>query len=185
MPYAIELIFEDPGSLAVQALRDRAAAAGLPSFIEQAGWRASIPLAVFGQMDATSMRLEMKRYAMALKPFELDLSGVAFACDMSSAGLTPTMTPELDQAHKMVHNFLRKAVQSPRPDYFPGRWTPTVALGEGYSQLLVQRMTDQSAEWGLPVRVIVSDACVVNVNPSRRQTVFQVQLATGAFRDRS
>lgn len=185
MPYAIELDFEDPGALAVKALMDRATAAGLPTFDERAGYRASLPLALFGQLDAASMRLEAKRYAQSLKPFELDLSRIAVSSDPRIAGFLADMIPELDHAHKEAHAFLRKVAQSPRPEYSPGRWQPVVPLGEGYSPVLVQRLTDLSADWGLPVRVVVSDVRVVNVNPSRSQTVFQAQLETGALRDRS
>lgn len=185
MPYAVELDFEEPGALAVRALMDKVAAAGLPTLIERAGYRASLPLAVFGQLDTMNMRLEMKRYAMNLKPFELQLTGVGLAGDQMTAGLTPVMSAELDQAHKLLHNFLRKVVQSPRPEYFVGRWQPVVPLGEAYSPMQAQKLRDLAPDLDLPIRVVVRDACVVNVNPSRVQTVFQVQLETAIFRDRS
>ncbi|MBX3119149.1 MAG: hypothetical protein KF784_08800 [Fimbriimonadaceae bacterium] len=185
MPYVIELEIDDPGALAVKALLDRVEASGLPTYIERVGYKASIPLAVFGQLDASHMRLEIKRYAMGLKPFDLNLSGVGAGCDPRIAGLTCDETPELKQAHVGIYSFLRKVGQSPRKEYEPGSWVPLVPLGENYNPVLVERLRRLSEDWEMPIKAHVANVRVSNVNPSRSQTIFHVQLESGAVRDRS
>lgn len=184
MAYALDLIFDTETEQTIRRLCDELQSNGIVPVTARQGYRSGIALGVFHQVDVGSARNELRRAVSQGKPFNVTLNGFdAVGGEHPAMFFTLAPSAELTATHEEAQRWLKKVVQSQRPEYLVGRWTPRVLLAEDVTPRNVQDAAYTLSSFPMPVEAQVVGFALVQQNANYMSVTMEGKFE-GAFRDR-
>jgi 2'-5' RNA ligase len=160
-------------------IRARSAAIGFSSIGQpQADWRPHLTLLIADEMDRQRGMDVVMGIAAEIAAIPMTFSRLAtFGSVPDHVFLAPNPNPELDRAHRLVHDRLGPEVKGLWPNYVANRWIPHVTIVEHVptSQLEAALAAVRESLPPLPLAATIEEIGLADYPPLERVAVFPLQ----------
>ncbi len=130
MAFAVEMYLDAKTEAKVRDLWAALAAAGVTSYLPDAGARPHVSLAVFPQVSPAYLRTDLAEFARKTLPLPIQLATVGlFPLGPDIVYIAPVVAPSLIEMHRSYHERLAVIGVESAEYYWPGRWVPHCTAG--------------------------------------------------------
>lgn len=177
MSVSVEL-YPDAAFSALVTQARRAAIGFTSNEQPQADWRPHLTLLIADELD-------LRRGAEVVRAISGEITSIpvmfsrldCFGSNPDHVFLAPNPNPELDRAHRLVHDRLGPEVKGLWPNYVANRWIPHVTIVEHVptSQLEAALAAVRESLPPLPLAATIEEIGLADYPPLERVAVFPLQ----------
>lgn len=162
MTLALPLYFDPAAEAAIQTVIAALAEHGVAPFMQSAGIRPHLTLAIYRDIDPARCETLLKPLVGSLPPLPLLFSHLGvFTSPDPVVFLAPTPTRALAELHQRVNALLAEAGDQPSSYYLPDLWVPHCTLAVEFDENRISEAVEIARRLPLPLRGWGAQICLV------------------------
>jgi 2'-5' RNA ligase len=175
MSFAAVLYFEERDEKEFLRIWESLSSEKLTANLVEAEIRPHITLAIFDELNCRPCDSQLAKVAAHTQPMKFQITHLGlFTSPELVVFAAPTITQELLNFHKHLHDALANEAKKPWEMYLPGQWVPHCTLALGFDLKNLGRIFEKCLDLGLPMQVQADQVGIVEFQPMK--DVFKFRL---------
>lgn len=175
MSFAAVLYFEENHEKEFLRIWKSLSEANLTANLIEAEIRPHITLAIFDELNCRPCDSQLAKVAAHTRPISFQVTHLGlFTKPEPVVFAAPTITQELLNLHKHLHEALSDEARNPWEMYLSGKWVPHCTLALGFDLKNLGKIFDHCLALGLPMHVQADQIGIVEFQPMK--DVFRFRL---------